>query len=54
MTDTNFVPGQSGGPVVDANGDVVMVVQMGSQLGLGLGMGAETIRSKMGKYFELK
>lgn len=53
-TDSNFLPGQSGGPVVDENGDVVMIVQMGTPQGLGLGVGAETIRSKMGRYFETR
>lgn len=53
MTDTDFIGGQSGGPVVDINGDVVMIVQRGTQ-GLGIGVGAETIKAKMGKYFEVK
>lgn len=52
LTDDNFIPGQSGGPVVDEAGDVVMIVQMGSQAGFGLGVGAETIKDKMGRYFE--
>ena len=52
ITDSNFVGGQSGAPVVDLNGDVVMIVQMGSSVGFGLGVGAETIRDKMGRYFE--
>lgn len=52
LTDDNFIPGQSGGPVVDTNGDVVMIVQMGSEQGFGLGVGAETIKSKVGKFFE--
>jgi S1-C subfamily serine protease len=54
ITDTDFTPGQSGGPVVDTNGDVVMIVQAGDGHGLGLGIGAEVIRSKMGKFFEQK
>lgn len=49
--DTQFVPGQSGGPVVDVNGDLVMIVEAGGQ-GVGLGPGAEVIKSKVGKYFE--
>lgn len=52
MTDTDFIPGQSGGPVVDINGDVVMIVQMSAQ-GFGLGIGAEEIRDRVGKYFEV-
>lgn len=51
LTDNNFIPGQSGGPVFDENGDVVMIVQMGSDTGFGLGVGAETIKNKMGKFF---
>lgn len=50
-TDATFVPGQSGGPVVNAEGEVVMIVQMGTSA-VGLGVGAETIRSKTGKYWE--
>lgn len=51
MTDTTFIGGQSGGPVVNENGDVVMIVQRGSTTGFGLGVGAEIIKSKCGKYF---
>lgn len=51
VTDTDFIGGQSGGPVVNSDGDVVMIVQMGVK-GLGIGVGAETIKSKMGRYFE--
>jgi S1-C subfamily serine protease len=51
MTDSTFVPGQSGGAVVNASGEVVMMVQMGTN-SVGMGVGAETIRDKIGKYFE--
>jgi len=51
VTDAAFVPGQSGGPVVNAAGEVVMIVQRGSGT-VGLGVGAETIRSRMGRYLE--
>jgi S1-C subfamily serine protease len=51
MTDSTFVPGQSGGAVVNASGEVVMMVQMGTN-SVGMGVGAETIREKIGKYFE--
>ena len=54
LTDTNFIGGQSGCPVVDTAGDVVMIVQRGSEQGFGLGVGAEMIKAKMGKYFEAK
>jgi S1-C subfamily serine protease len=49
--DATFVPGQSGGPVVNVEGDVVMVVQLGTPI-VGFGVGAETIKDKVGKYFQ--
>lgn len=52
LTDTNFIGGQSGAPVVDLSGSVVMIVQMGSNAGFGLGVGAEIMKDKMGRYFE--
>lgn len=52
LTDTDFIPGQSGGPVVDGDGNVVMIVQAGDGHGLGIGVGADTIRKSMGRYFE--
>lgn len=51
LTDTNFIGGQSGCPVVNLAGNVVMIVQRGSDAGFGLGVGAETIKDKMGRYF---
>lgn len=51
ITDTDFIPGQSGGPVVNDKGELVMIVQAGTQ-GLGLGVGVETIKKSMGRYFE--
>lgn len=51
VTDATFVPGMSGGPVVNANAEVVMIVQLGSD-SVGMGVGASTIRSKAGRYFE--
>ncbi len=51
MTDATFVGGQSGGPVINAAGEVVMVVQMGTG-SVGMGVGADTIRSKVGKYWQ--
>jgi S1-C subfamily serine protease len=44
------VPGMSGGPVVDASGQVVMIVQLASDR-VGLGIGAESIRAKVGRFF---
>lgn len=49
--DANFIPGQSGGPVVNLKNEVAMIVQLGSNAGVGLGVGADTIREKVGKYF---
>lgn len=51
MVDAQFVPGQSGGPVLNQQGELVSIVQRGGS-GLGFGVGVETIRSKAGRYFE--
>lgn len=51
--DASFVPGQSGGPVVNAKGEIVMVVQLGSNVA-GFGVGAEKVRDRVGRYFEAK
>jgi S1-C subfamily serine protease len=51
VVDKNFMPGQSGGPVVNVRNEVVSIVQLGSNVGMGLGVGAELIESKVGKYF---
>jgi S1-C subfamily serine protease len=51
FTDATFVGGQSGGPVINADGEVVMMVQLGTNL-VGMGVGAETIRQRVGKYWE--
>lgn len=48
--DSSFVPGQSGGPVVNAAGEVVLIVQLGTPV-VGFGVGAEIIRDKVGRYF---
>jgi S1-C subfamily serine protease len=50
ITDATFVPGQSGGPVINAAGEVVMMVQLGSN-SVGFGYGAEKMKSKVGRYF---
>jgi S1-C subfamily serine protease len=49
VTDATFVGGQSGGPVVNALGELVMMVQRGSN-SVGIGKGVETIRNKVGKF----
>jgi S1-C subfamily serine protease len=54
ITDTDFTPGQSGGPVVNPDGDLVMIVQAGDGHGLGIGRGVEDIKKSMGRYFEEK
>lgn len=51
VLDAAFVSGQSGGPVVNPLGEVVMIVQMASDR-VGLGIGAEAIRGKIGRYFK--
>ena len=53
LTDTNFIGGQSGCPVVNLAAEVVMIVQMSANAGFGLGVGSETIKDKMGRYFEV-
>jgi serine protease Do len=50
--DSNFMPGQSGGPVVNGRNEVVAIVQLGSNTGIGLGIGAEAIKAKVGRYFQ--
>jgi S1-C subfamily serine protease len=54
VTDTTFISGQSGGPVVNQRGEVVAIVQMGDSGGLGLGVDATVIRDRIGKYYEVK
>lgn len=51
VIDAQFVPGQSGGPVVNAAGEVALMVQRGGG-GVGIGVGAETMRGKMGRYLQ--
>jgi S1-C subfamily serine protease len=49
MIDAAYVGGMSGGPVVNAAGEVVSIVQRASGL-IGIGIGAEDIRSKVKRY----
>jgi S1-C subfamily serine protease len=51
LTDTSFVFGQSGGPTVNAAGEVAMMVQRRTDA-VGFGVGAEVMRSKVGRYCE--
>lgn len=48
--DSGYVEGQSGGPVVNLKGEVVSIVQRASDK-LGIGVGAETIRARMGRFW---
>lgn len=50
-TDSPFVGGQSGGPVVNHAGEVVAIVQRGDGGSTGLGTGAELIRERVGRFF---
>jgi len=50
VLDAPFIGGQSGGAIFNSKGEVVSIVQRGTQ-GLGLGVGVEVIRLKMGRYF---
>lgn len=50
VTDAAFVGGQSGCPVANLNGDVVLIVQRGGD-GVGIGVGAEIIQAAVGRYF---
>ena len=50
-TDAPFVAGQSGGPVVDIEGNVVSIVQRGDGGTTGLGVGVDIIRERMGRFF---
>jgi S1-C subfamily serine protease len=51
FVDGGFVGGQSGGCVINTIGEVVMMVQRSSAT-TGIGVGAETIRQKVGRYWE--
>jgi S1-C subfamily serine protease len=53
MIDAGYVSGQSGGPCINAAGEVVSIVQQASGL-VGIGVGAETIRAKAGRYLPKK
>lgn len=50
-TDSPFVGGQSGGPVINIKGEVVAIVQRGDSGSTGLGTGAELIRERVGRFF---
>lgn len=49
--DASFTPGQSGGPVLNIAGEVVAIVQRGDGGTLGLGVGAEIIRARLGRFW---
>jgi serine protease Do len=48
--DSAFIGGQSGGPVVNSKGEVVMIVQRASGT-MGIGVAASVIREKMGRFW---
>jgi len=50
VIDAEFVGGQSGGPVVNPAGEVVLIVQRGGS-GVGIGVGAELMQTAVGRYF---
>lgn len=50
--DAAFVGGQSGGPVVNKAGEVVMLVQFASGT-VGMGVGANTLRERTGRFWGL-
>lgn len=49
--DASFTPGQSGGPVLNVKGEVVAIVQRGDGGTLGLGVGADVMRERLGRFF---
>jgi len=53
MIDAGYVPGQSGGPNVNASGEVVSIVQAASGL-VGIGQGTEAIRDRIHRYLPKK
>lgn len=53
VVDAAFIGGQSGCPIVNLKGEVVAIVQRTTDRS-GIGVGADVIRDKMGKYFALK
>ena len=52
MVRPTFIGGQSGGPAVNIHGDVVLIIQMGSEgANIGLGTSTTVIRERMGHFF---
>lgn len=48
--DSGFIGGQSGGPVVNLNGEVVSIVQKANAQ-LGIGVGIEVIKDRVGRFW---
>lgn len=48
--DSGYIGGQSGGPVVNAAGEIVSIVQMASDK-LGIGAGAELLKDRTGRFW---
>ena len=53
LIDSSFVPGMSGGPVVNDKGELVLIVQRTGE-GFGIGVDSTVMRDKVGKYFSKK
>lgn len=50
-TDAPYIGGMSGGPVVNDRGEIVSIVQRSDGSALGVGVGAETIKARVGRFF---
>lgn len=48
--DNNFVPGQSGGPLINHRGEVVGIVEMSGE-DVGFALSAEVIEQRVGRFF---
>ena len=51
VVDSSFLPGQSGGPIVNELGEVVAIVQR-ANTSIGLGLPAEEINKRIGRHFK--
>lgn len=50
-TDAPYIGGMSGGPVINVAGAVVSIVQRSDGSALGIGVGAEIIKERVGRFF---